>query len=1152
MPETPDHIKNREKVLSDLREELVGPRPAGPEIECSSQVEFNEWYEAYTPHRQKSNGEEILTRDRPSNRYGVGVLNPAEVAFGGESDDSGDDGGTYRAEGESEPDDDRSETDDSPEVKSYGGGDEAAPNDFDLTMTNASQASSMAVSCLAHILPETSVVEVHVTGGRYVKKEVASGDRTVEWWLRQPVSLLFRPDPEQLRVEEAETVHFEAEQSENADDLDLSLEIRTRPYGDQTYLLTISLVNRTPVGRSREEATLFQSGFEASIANENGTGSILPYPEGRAISSKDDDSRPAHIQKEEESLDLLYRKARTFAVGHGCAADWDKTEPGASSVTTVSAECMPVFEAPSRTPQVLKEDGSRLKVSMAALAGLDDDTNGFEQLEEVVDLYSDWIGDRRNDISNLSDRHADAAHRHMDRATRCAERMRDGIDLLHSDTTVRRAFQLANHAILLQQIRSFREARRPKMSDGRLDYGDPPDPDPANPGSGKGDWRPFQIAFILMALRSTAEKGHPTREEVELIWFPTGGGKTEAYLGLAAFSIFLRYLRDPDDHGVHVLMRYTLRLLTAQQFQRASGLVCAMETLRRENLPEVDEPISIGIWVGGKTSPNTRSQAQNNLRDLQNRYTNTQNKFILGRCPWCGASMGRIDVDDSDLEIAGYREVGNTVQLHCPDRLCDFRRGLPIHVIDDDIYEEKPDVVIGTVDKFAMLAWRPQARAIFGLDEDGDRNASPPGLIIQDELHLISGPLGSMVGLYESLIEELCTDRRHDSAVPPKIVSSTATIRRYEEQIQGLYARDDVTLFPPPGLEEGDSFFSSYARNENGELLPGKKYVGVHAPGLPSLQTTQVRTFSSLLMAPVPFSEEARDPWWTLLTFYNSLRELGGARSLFQSDIPEHIRGMKKRTGADERRVLRQVQELTGRISGEKVTEAIAELETPTGRDGDPIDACLASNIVEVGVDIDRLSLMAVVGQPKTTSQYIQVTGRIGRRWRERPGLVVTLYSTSKPRDRSHFEKFRSYHERLYAQVEPSSVTPFSPPALDRALHAIMVAYVRQFMDDDLTPHPTPVERLRQLHDILRPRVEKVDSQELDTFDRIFEERIEDWKNWSPANWTQEDDDPGLMHRSGKHVPSRFRDTTWAVPMNMRNVDAECVLEISNTRSHEG
>jgi len=211
--------------------------------------------------------------------------------------------------------------------------------------------------------------------------------------------------------------------------------------------------------------------------------------------------------------------------------------------------------------------------------------------------------------------------------------MRDGIDLLRSDSTVRRAFRLANHAILLQQIRSFREARSPEMSDGRLDYGDPPDPDPANPGRGKGNWRPFQIAFILMALQSTAEKGHPTREEVELIWFPTGGGKTEAYLGLAAFSIFLRYLRDPDDQGVHVLMRYTLRLLTAQQFQRASGLVCAMETLRREKLPGVDNPISIGIWVGGKTSPNTRNQAQNNLRDLQHPYRSTQNKFILGRCP---------------------------------------------------------------------------------------------------------------------------------------------------------------------------------------------------------------------------------------------------------------------------------------------------------------------------------------------------------------------------------------------------------------------------------------------------------------------------------------------------------------------------------------
>jgi len=1139
----PEHVQNREKIISHLKEELVGPRPVGPEVDCMTEIEFEESYRAYEPYRQKRNGDEILTEDRPSQRYGVGVLNPAETAHkasqsGSETEAEGEEAHREGTENDSE---------EGPDVKTLGGGEEAVSDDLDLTMTNASRSCSMAVSFLAS-LDRHGKVEIQVSGGRYHRKDVKAGDDTNDWWRRSQVRLKFNPEIDLLRVSREIDIRLEPDHSENAGGLNLSLEVFSRPQAGDRYLLTVALVNRTEVHESQEEATFFQSHFRVGIADSNGEGAILPYPQGKKGESLEG-SEEESIQ-EEESLELIYRKSQTFAVGHGCAADWEKPTPEAEMAREVSAECFPVYEAPSMTPEVRKDDGSLLKVSMGALAGLQD-SDGFDQLQEVVSLYSDWIEEKRSEISALDDLHHEAARRHMDRAERCVKRMRDGIELLNSDPTVRKAFRLANHAILLQQIRSFREARSPKLGGDRLNYRDHPDPDPSSPGEERGDWRPFQIAFLLMVLRSTAEKGHPSREEVELIWFPTGGGKTEAYLGLAAFSIFLRYLRDPNDTGVQVVTRYTLRLLTAQQFQRTSGLVCAMEYLRRRKLPEVEDPISIGIWVGGKTSPNTRNQAKQNLRDLRDDYKNVENKFILNRCPWCGASMGRIDAEGGDTSVAGYRRQRDTVRLTCPDRQCEFRRGLPVYVIDEDIYEERPDIVIGTVDKFAMLAWRPEARKLFGFDEEGERISSPPGLIIQDELHLISGPLGSMVGLYETLIEELCTDRRKEDAVSPKIVCSTATIRRYEEQIEGLYSRDEVTLFPPPGLERGDSFFSRHATDEKGQLLPGKKFVGIYAPGLPSLQTVQVNTFSSLLTAPVPFSDSERDPWWTLLVFYNSLRELGGALSLFQSDIPEHIRGIAEKMRDDRWRPLKRILELTGRISGEEVTEAISDLETTTTGNGEPVHACLASSIVEVGVDIDRLSLMAVVGQPKTTSQYIQVTGRVGRKWRERPGLVTTLYSTSKPRDRSHFEKFRSYHERLHAQVEPTSVTPFSPPALNRALHAIMVAYVRQYSETGAEPYPAPVDRLRELKSLLRPRVKEVDPGELETFDSIFEDRLEEWKRRERINWTPEDEDPGLMHRAGKHVPERYRNSTWAVPMNMRNVDPECVLEISDVREYE-
>jgi hypothetical protein len=312
------------------------------------------------------------------------------------------------------------------------------------------------------------------------------------------------------------------------------------------------------------------------------------------------------------------------------------------------------------------------------------------------------------------------------------------------------------------------------------------------------------------------------------------------------------------------------------------------------------------------------------------------------------------------------------------------------------------------------------------------------------------------------------------------------------------------------------------------------------------MQTTQVRAFSSLLAAPAEMTPAEQDPWRTLLLFYNSLRELGGALSLFQSDIPQYLNGLQKRLeiDKDDRRYLDRVLELTGRISGDEVTRALSRLETPVPGNGKPVDACLASSIIEVGVDIDRLSLMSVVGQPKTTSQYIQVTGRVGRRWWERPGIVATLYSASKPRDRSHYEKFRSYHERLYAQVEPTSATPFSPPALDRALHAVMISYIRQTESKNRTPDPPPSEALRELRDLFRERVERVDEDELDTFEAVFEKRIQQWERWERTDWTTDDEDPGLMRRAGSYAPPSYRRVSWEVPMSMRNVDADCRLQI--------
>lgn len=1149
------HIQNRENIIKFLREELVGSSPQGEPKDCSGEVNFQSDQEFYRPWRQE-NGEEILQRDPPLVRYGVGVLYPLGKKH--EDEESQANQGT----GENQLDDPEPILEENAyqsleaSQKEITKSTETESDNFDLSTANAYLPSSMGVSFLGEFHQDSQLL-VKAWGGCYRAKIVKVAGKERTWWLRKPIEFTVDFDGNQLCQQQEKRLT----QTAKIHGLDLSVEVFSRPVPDKregVRLITVCLVNRSSSsgGSGRHEINLFQAGFEATIVSQKEEAHILPYP-GQRLSGIEDD-------EEEQSLALLYRHMKTYGVGHGCAANWDK-EATNDRVKTVIAECLPTFETPSITPDIKREDGTSLEVPMATLAGLVEGDDGFAALQEVIERYENWIEAKRNEITTLEEQYHDAAHSHLDECERAVQRMRDGLNYLQHDTRAKRAFQLANHAILLQQISSRGGLRRANYDKKarRLNFSAPYQaPNSLQAGENRGKWRAFQIAFLLMSLQSTAQGNIPERETVELIWFPTGGGKTEAYLGLSAFALFMRRLNNKDDAGVHVLMRYTLRLLTAQQFQRASALLCAMEYLRRQHPELGKDSFSIGIWLGSATTPNTRKDAVYSLNQLQ-RSLSAENPFIIGKCPWCNAQMGRYggQLPRGVPKVFGYQQNAGTVIFKCPDPACEFKNGLPIYVIDEDIYDYRPSLVIGTVDKFAQLAWKPEARALFGIDSDGQRHSSPPGLIIQDELHLISGPLGSVVGLYETVIEELCTDRRGEQAIKPKIVCSTATIRRYADQVKALYGREDVVLFPPPGLDASDSFFSRYARNEDGTLQPGRIYVGVHGPGLKSLLTAQVRTSAALLQAPVPLTAEEQDPWWTLLMFFNNLRELGFTLSLLQSDIPGYFKVIQNRLGWDYQQTRRiwQPLELTGRIRSDQVPEAIAKLEIKCDNTNNqhPIDVCLASNIIEVGVDIDRLSLMAVVGQPKTTSQYIQVTGRVGRRWWERPGLVVTLFSPTRPRDRSHFEKFRSYHERLYAQVEPTSVTPFSPPVLDRALHAIMAAYVRQAGDEEIakSPDPYPDNLIEQLREILIPRIEAIDPDEVENFQRIFDKRASEWQRWQRTHWQgtrQTADDIPLLRVAGDYASPEWQRLSWATPTSMRNVDAECQAEITQLYLLEG
>jgi hypothetical protein len=1158
-----DHIANRTKIIESLKKELVGPSPAGQELDISIlPLPFDNHESSFGPFVVKGTGEEIIMRDYPTKRYGIGVLYPFGTKEEDRLDKAGNDTiGTSQYSNEEDsflrPDNDIEVANRIKNIESASGAinnlrTDENPIDYDLSLANAYQPSSLGVSFLAEVV-ENSKLFLRFTGGRYSPIPVIVESKNFEWWIRKKIILEAEIQGSELLQSERAIIFSNKNNiifQENTDNLNIRFEVFSRKYGKNPALrlITVSFVNRTKGSSElkKDAKCIFQSHFNAKIISTESQLNILPYPH-----------RPS-IDEEEKSLDLLYRNFPTFCVGHGCAGDWDEHINFRSR--SVYAEVLPMYETPSTTPDIRDENGVIIKVPMGPLAGLIAGDNGFSKLELLIHHYQNWIIKRKLEIQQLSSELVPIAEKHIENTQICANRMTAGLKFLEQDELAAKAFRLANHAILLQQLRP-KEKRPMRFNEKefKIEFDHFEVGNPLSTGENQGSWRAFQIAFLLMVIESTAKGLSIDREVVELIWFPTGGGKTEAYLGLLAFSIFYRRLKNPEDQGVDVIMRYTLRLLTTQQFLRASKLILAMEIIRRQ-MPNIlgKEEFSIGMWVGSANTPNSRIDALNSFRDLERGNSSADNKFILDRCPWCGAEIGPISYDKRRPRYApnllGLEQQENTVIFLCPDKSCEFSKKLPIYLIDEDVYEYRPSMVIGTVDKFAMLSWRPEARSLFGINKNGLRFCSPPNLIIQDELHLISGPLGSMVGLYETIIEELCTDRRKNSPIKPKIVSSTATIRRYEEQVKSLYGRRYVSLFPPPGIDSGDSFFAKHAMTDEKTPSSGRLYLGVHAPGLGSMQTAQVRTFTSLLQAPMALPEDERNPWWTLLLFFNSLRELGTTLSLLQSDIPDYQKVQINRLAIKDKnwRSFWEIKELTGRAKNDEIPKALASLEVAyPNKNPYPIDVCLASNILEVGVDIDRLSLMSVVGQPKTTSQYIQVTGRVGRSWWERPGLVVTIYSASKPRDRSHFEKFRTYHERLYAQVEPTSVTPFSPPALDRALHAVIVAYARQLGGEKLadSPYPFPEDLVNEIKSLLLPRVKFIDPGELENFELVFNKLAKQWKTWERLKWEgnwKDDNDP-LLRRAGEYTPLEKKLGSWETPTSMRNVDAECIVEIASS-----
>ncbi|OUS30679.1 helicase [Gammaproteobacteria bacterium 45_16_T64] len=989
-------------------------------------------------------------------------------------------------------------------------------------------------------------------------------------------------------------------------------------------LVTLFMVNtQTEPESNRDMAWVFQPEIRAKAIGEASNKDIFR----RRPVIKADGKDP-----ERESLEMIYRKQVEFAVGHGVAVHADVAIENVELATEIKTVVLPDHEVPvTEVPGLRDGDRPVLKnmleegyLDMQGLAEMDR-FDLVSALRVMTADYAAWINEQAHRIGKDVNGHDDAAKNALVKCELINQRLEEGIAVLadESNDNALNAFRFANMAMAKQRVQSIyaleRRRGNKKITVDELNI-------PKN-----RSWRSFQLAFLLLSIPALAKPEHKDRTDLaeayaDLLWFPTGGGKTEAYLGVAAFTMAIRRFQGnlggyDSSRGLAVIMRYTLRLLTLQQFQRATAMICAMEVIRRESLAKGDKqlgevPFTIGLWVGNKVTPGTTQashQAIKDIRDPEKFNAGSSSPAQLTSCPWCGEEIDpgkHIEVNTAKLQTS----------IFCGDKKgqCEFSKGktaklshpgIPAIVVDEEIYHRPPSMMIATVDKFAMMAWRGATRNLFGKaslecerhgliwkDEKcctGNHAKSklgaatkvkvisplrPPDLIIQDEFHLISGPLGTMVGLYETAVDELSSWQYEGNTIKPKIIASTATVRKAKEQVSGVFMRQ-VSVFPPHGLDVEDNFFSVQRPIEEHY---GRRYMGVCSPGS-ARPAVLIRVYTAFLTASQALFDrfgQVADPYMTSVGYFNSLRELGGMKRLAEDDVQTRSyrvqMSLVERPGLAQRSV-NNIKELTSRVSSQDIPKYLDQLEVKfkarydaqegkyvtKWEEGESraIDVVLATNMLSVGVDVNRLGVMAVNGQPKSTAEYIQATSRVGRSF---PGLVCTVLTWARPRDLSHYETFEHYHATFYKHVEAQSVTPFSPRAMDRGLTGAMLSMMR-LGDDDLNPNdgastlkqtstPAVNEMMQSITDRVWMVEEDVTSRDL--AEGCIKDRVDHWvKETAVAGRTvayekrgeNVDSKVALVKSPGINEWGRF-----TVPMSMREVEPGVKLQMNTKRIDEG
>jgi hypothetical protein len=1117
IPPVMSEIEYRDQMVAAIRRSFFGPESLETTVWPGNTKPATVVNQYFSPVEDRpigpwitTDGHEILDQ-LPHRVYGIGVLYSSKVIASRD---------VPNAVMELEEDDDELteivDQDDPP--------DEADIEANQLEQRNQSIPRSLAFSVR---IPEgVETVEIAVKFATYQEIKVSKQKDT--WWSR--------------------TEHYKAATLS-------TLENRSEKYLDvESHIVKIGAHVRSPQNGSRI-LTIWLQNDTAHIATDNlSTTSLFQVRLGATFKTLLPYTDPEI--SDITSLDLLYRHQPCFAIGHGCDVQVSNIESG----VRVETESLPVVNVPSLSPDVTDSSGKSYAVGMIDLAEFNDTAK--ESIERMIRDYELWINGENNKILDLEAVFQGVAVSHIGACREFLAEMKDGWQLVKDNLDIQLCLRHASEAMNNQRTAYASETREVEFDSVTKTVKIAG----ASPHQGlapQARWRPFQIAFVLANIKRASQVGEIQDRAVDVIWMPTGGGKTEAYLGLSAFIILwerrlqlLGHRKSSAAGSTKVFMRYTYRLLTIQQLTRAASLICALEILREKNPDRYGiGEVRIGCWLGGQTTPNTRRQAITQYKAAKRLVNGKKANFVLSKCPWCGARMGQV----FDGKPVGYRIVKakneDRVLIHCPDQSCHFRertitnaagkvldRGIPLFDTDEDLYDFPPDFVVGTVDKVAMMSWRPRSGRIFGIS-DGVRKWSPPALLIQDELHLISGSLGSLDGNFETMIETLCA---FDNGRTPLIIASTATTKNYADQISKLYSRE-ARIIPPPGLDIRDSFF---ARQD--DSAAGKVYVGIAPTGFVRAVQSQTAVLALMAHFGAIFERSGAtiDPYWTNVAFFSSRRSLGMVMSSVEESFRKKIRFWRQVTGLSSgplkdgkptpTRNLRRVKQITATAS-EDVNDVLDQLGLKYP-DKNSIDLCYATSMVEVGLDVGRLGLMTVMGQPKGSSQYIQVTGRVGRQ-KESPALIVVAFNTNNVRDRSHYESFRSSHERLYASVESASVTPYTTQTLNRCLRSTVTALLR-ILNPESTKPQACLTAWDQIETAYLDRAKYVSAEAAQNMQSVLSEMKSEILSQSVSGLDWEGGTEPFIYGYGDEVPIQRLKPHWRLMHSMRSVDADALGSI--------